>query len=1345
METILLRCPPGVVGQYCEEVVSPCHLNPCHNGGICAYAGFDDGRLEVTCLCPAGTSGNNCEINNDDCYTGACYHNGTCVDRVDSFDCICPPGFGGERCEVQTNECPSSPCSSEGTVKCIQMDNNFSCVCRAGYTGYRCDVLLDFCSQKPCSNNGTCVGFLRVCICQQGYKGEFCDEKIPEACVSKPCLNEGECLPGRSPFELYFCDCLAGTFGKNCGFKHLTNCLVNGCFNGGTCESRKGAFVCHCPPHFTGAQCQLRDTSFIEDAKIRSDINTVALGSNLLNDSHKKYICFINKCHIKANNGFCNPECNSYLCGFDGIDCAGDLQPFRQCYKREYCANVFRNELCDPQCNTEDCLFDGFDCLKIENEYIHNSEKYCEVYAGDGSCNEECNMTTYNFDSGDCLTDEQRFSGQLTGRIVAIVAVSSAEFKVDLGRFLIVLGNLLQAIIRVDTDKQGRKMIYQWNSKFGSVVGKYSIARLKMRTVETPSIKFPSAKFPHSTLVVLTVHKIPYNNASSFTNSSRVTDFLSVDSVKRIIKRQLGYEIQSVGTDHGNEGGGKGTMLLTITVLFICTMCITHCIILVPTNRRVRIARWVPPAELEMTERAGTSHTTTLSEPAEIQRSEILVPALISPENKSEKDHDENEKVVEISNKLLMAWLKWNYTADSHCCDLSCEEEREDEFQNTVAILPKEDLNCFLIKSANDSFSNPETQCRIIDELISSGADVNNRHGLHMSTPLITAVKNKQIAAIELLLRRGADPNLKDLGGRTALHHAVSVDCSGIVELLLNSGRCLLEEKDLDGCTAALLAAKRGKECFPIFCLLVDCDANLTTEDGEGKQEANGNAISARSCTHWAAQNNDLLILNLLWLRDALCHSQDSLGRNALFLAASKNCVQAVEFLDARGFDREARDFLNCTPLFVAKNNGYNAVTKLLKARQPKAIQLDENSRWMVMEKLAKEWKKELGMNKKETWMVDHSQTVKIANSTSSGLRGQENVIDAMGSHKIASPEVLPDTQLFQHAEMSNLQCGIFVDTSLHDFEKQFSHSSVSKFPDWVQRSDYMPDLPFIFQDKFQSQLWKLGSVGESSRIVSESNPRPDNINLFPDLNSEYASNYSEVYKPDERILSFPDFLGAHNDQFNRQISDVSQIGALQLLIPTNSSDVLALDVPCSFEKASIFHRLESGSESSDSTLANLASYFSSMRDSNSTVSENKATCFTENSAKQNEEKYLGICPRDAEDLYELSITNAADDCTILVSEEQATDITYGDSMEKPTEKTCLDNSQMATDFFGVSSAAMNLDLGGPSVAYSSPSFVPVSNVLRSTLGTEKMRQGRYIKKAWPKNTRYPTSSNRKQ
>ena len=58
--------------------------------------------------------------------------------------------------------------------------------------------------------------------------------------------------------------------------------------------------------------------------------------------------------------------------------------------------------------------------------------------------------------------------------------------------------------------------------------------------------------------------------------------------------------------------------------------------------------------------------------------------------------------------------------------------------------------------------------------VLSSGADVNRRSTRFSGyTPLIVAIRNNKMDIIDVLIRAGADVNLKDSEGRTPLMHAL--------------------------------------------------------------------------------------------------------------------------------------------------------------------------------------------------------------------------------------------------------------------------------------------------------------------------------------------------------------------------------------------------------------------------------------------------------------------------------------------------------------------------------------------------------------------------------------------
>lgn len=118
----------------------------------------------------------------------------------------------------------------------------------------------------------------------------------------------------------------------------------------------------------------------------------------------------------------------------------------------------------------------------------------------------------------------------------------------------------------------------------------------------------------------------------------------------------------------------------------------------------------------------------------------------------------------------------------------------------------------------------------IADVLIKRGADLNVRNGA-LQTPLINAVIQRNFELIDLLLKAGADPSLKDIDGHTALHHGSS-DLSSVQMLVeaypegvfvrSNCGRTPLHE----ACEYAKIP-----EQLP---LLIDAGSDVNARDNNG-------------------------------------------------------------------------------------------------------------------------------------------------------------------------------------------------------------------------------------------------------------------------------------------------------------------------------------------------------------------------------------------------------------------------------------------------------------------------------------------------------------------------------
>jgi len=81
---------------------------------------------------------------------------------------------------------------------------------------------------------------------------------------------------------------------------------------------------------------------------------------------------------------------------------------------------------------------------------------------------------------------------------------------------------------------------------------------------------------------------------------------------------------------------------------------------------------------------------------------------------------------------------------------------------------------------------------RKLEVLVSHGYDVNvtNRSGI---TPLIYASQSCDVETVKALLLRGADSNVRDSTGKTALEWAVTKQCDEVVEYLRENGGAIVE------------------------------------------------------------------------------------------------------------------------------------------------------------------------------------------------------------------------------------------------------------------------------------------------------------------------------------------------------------------------------------------------------------------------------------------------------------------------------------------------------------------------------------------------------------------------
>ncbi|ATB44057.1 hypothetical protein CYFUS_009538 [Cystobacter fuscus] len=123
----------------------------------------------------------------------------------------------------------------------------------------------------------------------------------------------------------------------------------------------------------------------------------------------------------------------------------------------------------------------------------------------------------------------------------------------------------------------------------------------------------------------------------------------------------------------------------------------------------------------------------------------------------------------------------------------------------------------------------------VLMALLEHGADVNAWNVGRDVTPLLVAVFEGQQAAVEALLKAGADPNVRSSEGDTPLRACAGVGDLGIASLLLGAGasRTINEWGGQAGYTALGLAASRLD--IPMMRRLLDAGADPEAPDEDDR------------------------------------------------------------------------------------------------------------------------------------------------------------------------------------------------------------------------------------------------------------------------------------------------------------------------------------------------------------------------------------------------------------------------------------------------------------------------------------------------------------------------------
>ncbi|KAJ5520161.1 hypothetical protein N7463_000614 [Penicillium fimorum] len=168
--------------------------------------------------------------------------------------------------------------------------------------------------------------------------------------------------------------------------------------------------------------------------------------------------------------------------------------------------------------------------------------------------------------------------------------------------------------------------------------------------------------------------------------------------------------------------------------------------------------------------------------------------------------------------------------------------------------------------------------------LLDNGADPNGSNEAPHARPLIAAVYGGHVMAAASLLQYGANPNMMDQHGMTALWWAMASDHFDIVELLLSSGAGT-EAVGSDGSTALIWAST--DKSLAILELLIKNGANINAQDTTG-ETALMRAVS---------REFSVPVLRLLLDNGADVHMKDHRGLTALDMAKEANFDDAIAIL----------------------------------------------------------------------------------------------------------------------------------------------------------------------------------------------------------------------------------------------------------------------------------------------------------------------------------------------------------------------------------------------------------------------------------------------------------------
>lgn len=209
---------------------------------------------------------------------------------------------------------------------------------------------------------------------------------------------------------------------------------------------------------------------------------------------------------------------------------------------------------------------------------------------------------------------------------------------------------------------------------------------------------------------------------------------------------------------------------------------------------------------------------------------------------------------------------------------------------------------------------------------------ITELRGRNLSDPLIASALRGDTDSVRSLLDKGANVNIKDVHGNTALNWASAKGHIDIVKVLLAKGAEIDAKDAVIGFTPLISATKYGHT--EIVKVLLDKEADVNAKDKNGD-----------TTLMYAAKSGYTEIIELLLFRGADVNTKNKDGETALLYAARGGNVKIVEVLLSKDAEANAKNNNSVTPLMYVAENGHTEIAQVLLANGAEVNAKNNNGR----------------------------------------------------------------------------------------------------------------------------------------------------------------------------------------------------------------------------------------------------------------------------------------------------------------------------------------------------------------------------------------------------------------